>query len=72
MWTKPQATEMRYGFEVTMYVMNRQFMGPAEKLGFFVTVYNPNDDCALSWDLTSIAYKNDLGAQSNPHNPLLY
>jgi pyrroloquinoline quinone biosynthesis protein A len=23
MWTKPEATEMRYGFEVTMYVMNR-------------------------------------------------
>jgi pyrroloquinoline quinone biosynthesis protein A len=23
MWTKPAATEMRYGFEVTMYVMNR-------------------------------------------------
>ncbi|HEY9276850.1 MAG TPA: pyrroloquinoline quinone precursor peptide PqqA [Methylotenera sp.] len=23
MWTKPAATEMRYGFEVTMYVMNK-------------------------------------------------
>ena len=23
MWTKPEAVEMRYGFEVTMYVMNR-------------------------------------------------
>ena len=23
MWTKPQATEMRFGFEVTMYVMNK-------------------------------------------------
>jgi coenzyme PQQ precursor peptide PqqA len=23
MWTKPEAIEMRYGFEVTMYVMNR-------------------------------------------------
>ena len=23
MWTKPQATEMRFGFEVTMYVCNR-------------------------------------------------
>jgi pyrroloquinoline quinone biosynthesis protein A len=23
MWTKPEATEMRYGFEITMYVMNR-------------------------------------------------
>ncbi|MDC1020762.1 pyrroloquinoline quinone precursor peptide PqqA [bacterium] len=22
-WTKPQATEMRFGFEVTMYVANR-------------------------------------------------
>ena len=25
MWTKPQATEMRFGFEVTMYVMNKYF-----------------------------------------------
>ena len=25
MWTQPQATEMRFGFEVTMYVCNRQF-----------------------------------------------
>ena len=24
MWTKPAATEMRFGFEVTMYVMNKQ------------------------------------------------
>ncbi|MAS00316.1 MAG: pyrroloquinoline quinone precursor peptide PqqA [Nitrosomonadales bacterium] len=23
MWTQPQATEMRFGFEVTMYVCNR-------------------------------------------------
>lgn len=23
MWTKPSATEMRFGFEVTMYVCNR-------------------------------------------------
>ena len=23
MWTKPEAVEMRYGFECTMYVMNR-------------------------------------------------
>ena len=23
MWTKPQVTEMRFGFEVTMYVCNR-------------------------------------------------
>ena len=23
MWTKPEATDMRFGFEVTMYVMNR-------------------------------------------------
>jgi len=22
-WTKPSATDMRFGFEVTMYVMNR-------------------------------------------------
>ena len=22
-WTRPQATEMRFGFEVTMYVMNK-------------------------------------------------
>jgi coenzyme PQQ precursor peptide PqqA len=22
-WTKPAATDMRFGFEVTMYVMNR-------------------------------------------------
>ena len=22
-WTKPSATEMRFGFEVTMYVMNK-------------------------------------------------
>ena len=24
MWTKPTATEMRFGFEVTLYVMNKQ------------------------------------------------
>lgn len=24
MWTKPTATEIRFGFEVTMYVMNKQ------------------------------------------------
>jgi coenzyme PQQ precursor peptide PqqA len=23
MWTKPSASEMRFGFEVTMYVMNK-------------------------------------------------
>ena len=23
MWTKPAATKMRFGFEVTMYVMNK-------------------------------------------------
>ncbi|MBT6232928.1 pyrroloquinoline quinone precursor peptide PqqA [Methylophilaceae bacterium] len=23
MWTQPQATEMRFGFEVTMYVCNK-------------------------------------------------
>ncbi|RYA74073.1 pyrroloquinoline quinone precursor peptide PqqA [Enterobacter cloacae complex sp. 4DZ1-17B1] len=23
MWTKPAFTDMRFGFEVTMYVMNR-------------------------------------------------
>ncbi|HEX7954066.1 MAG TPA: pyrroloquinoline quinone precursor peptide PqqA [Burkholderiales bacterium] len=23
MWTKPEYTEMRFGFEVTMYVLNR-------------------------------------------------
>ncbi|HZV98786.1 MAG TPA: pyrroloquinoline quinone precursor peptide PqqA [Methylophilaceae bacterium] len=23
MWTKPEAVEMRFGFEVTMYVCNR-------------------------------------------------
>jgi coenzyme PQQ precursor peptide PqqA len=23
MWTKPSATEMRFGFEVTMYVANK-------------------------------------------------
>jgi pyrroloquinoline quinone biosynthesis protein A len=23
MWTKPAVTEMRFGFEVTMYVMNK-------------------------------------------------
>jgi len=23
MWTKPTATEMRFGFEVTMYINNR-------------------------------------------------
>jgi len=23
MWTKPAATEMRFGFEITMYVANR-------------------------------------------------
>jgi len=23
MWTKPTAQEMRFGFEITMYVMNR-------------------------------------------------
>ena len=23
-WTKPTATELRFGFEVTMYVMNKQ------------------------------------------------
>ena len=26
MWTTPIATEMRFGFEVTMYVCNRQFL----------------------------------------------
>ena len=26
MWTTPAATEMRFGFEVTMYVMNKQFI----------------------------------------------
>ena len=26
MWTKPAATEMRFGFEVTMYVMNKQYI----------------------------------------------
>ena len=26
MWTAPQATEMRFGFEVTMYIMNKQFL----------------------------------------------
>jgi coenzyme PQQ precursor peptide PqqA len=25
MWTKPSYTEMRFGFEVTMYIMNRVF-----------------------------------------------
>ena len=25
MWTTPSATEMRFGFEVTMYVMNKQW-----------------------------------------------
>ncbi|MEY4149384.1 MAG: PqqA family [Pseudomonadota bacterium] len=24
MWTTPAATEMRFGFEVTMYVMNKR------------------------------------------------
>jgi len=23
MWTKPSYTEMRFGFEVTMYIMNK-------------------------------------------------
>jgi len=23
MWTTPSATDMRFGFEITMYVMNR-------------------------------------------------
>ncbi|MEO8631485.1 MAG: pyrroloquinoline quinone precursor peptide PqqA [Betaproteobacteria bacterium] len=23
MWTKPEFTEMRFGFEVTMYIQNR-------------------------------------------------
>ncbi|MCX7628271.1 MAG: pyrroloquinoline quinone precursor peptide PqqA [Methylophilaceae bacterium] len=23
MWTKPEVTEMRFGFEVTMYICNR-------------------------------------------------
>lgn len=23
MWTKPTASEMRFGFEITMYVMNK-------------------------------------------------
>ena len=23
MWSKPEVTEMRFGFEVTMYVMNK-------------------------------------------------
>ncbi|HEU4458769.1 MAG TPA: pyrroloquinoline quinone precursor peptide PqqA [Methylibium sp.] len=22
-WTKPQATDLRYGFEITMYISNR-------------------------------------------------
>ena len=26
MWTTPKATEMRFGFEVTMYVMNKQLI----------------------------------------------
>jgi coenzyme PQQ precursor peptide PqqA len=26
MWTKPASTEMRFGFEVTMYVMNKYFL----------------------------------------------
>ena len=26
MWTTPAATEMRFGFEVTMYVMNKWFL----------------------------------------------
>ena len=26
MWTTPAATEMRFGFEVTMYVMNKQLL----------------------------------------------
>ena len=26
MWTTPAATEMRFGFEVTMYVMNKQYI----------------------------------------------
>jgi coenzyme PQQ precursor peptide PqqA len=26
MWTTPSATEMRFGFEVTMYVMNKYLL----------------------------------------------
>ena len=36
-WTKPAATEMRFGFEVTMYVMNKQlqlFSKPMENSQF--------------------------------------
>ena len=32
MWTTPQATEMRFGFEVTMYVMNKQLLKQRHKL----------------------------------------
>ena len=40
MWTTPAATEMRFGFEVTMFVMNKlvliNFKKPsARSLGFF-------------------------------------
>ena len=31
MWTTPSATDMRFGFEVTMYVMNRQYQFKIDK-----------------------------------------
>ena len=31
MWTTPSAQEMRFGFEVTMYVMNRQYQFSNDK-----------------------------------------
>jgi coenzyme PQQ precursor peptide PqqA len=32
MWTTPSAQEMRFGFEVTMYVMNKKYI-------FYILVY---------------------------------
>ena len=39
MWTTPQATEMRFGFEVTMYVMNKEFFYSKKKEGFALFFY---------------------------------
>ncbi len=36
-WTKPAYTEIRYGFEITMYILNRKVLlrlpGDAERTG---------------------------------------
>ena len=38
MWTKPEAVEMRYGFEICMYIANRSsdLRESSRKLGLFL------------------------------------